>query len=225
MKGKLQFLLVSVIIFSSPILANDQTVQVRDDFGVGIKSNIFVLIGEKNKPRGVTNDTGILAVTNLCQPGEQIEADPINALYYKGISDCQTTNGNILVKVTSKAFANNLWENATKLEQTGRYGTAALGFTEFAARVARINPEEAGKARVKAYFAFAKSINVTDEDKVVQFDQHQQAYVLTGDFVEVLKAFQEEKGLKQTGHLDFSTVSSQAAKTITNLGTQELQIQ
>jgi hypothetical protein len=222
MENRVLLSLIWGALVMSNLYAEDQTVLVRDDFGMGVKSKISILLGEDYKPKGMTDDTGLLSVNNLCQPGERVEAEPINAIYYKGMSDCRMTNGKILVKVTAKAFAYNLLENANMLANNGDYGTAALGFTEFAARMDNTAPEVAKKARMKAFISFAKSIGINDENKVVRFDIRQQGYVLTPDFVNTLKSFQEENGLKMTGQLDFTTVNHQAESTIISLGTNKV---
>ncbi|WP_144395519.1 peptidoglycan-binding protein [Pleionea sediminis] len=201
-------------LFSIDIYSEEQIVQVLDDSGKGVKSKIFVLLGNDNEPKGITDDSGNLALSNLCQPGELVEAEPINSLYYKGTSDCSSRSKNTIVKVTSKSFADNLINNAINLEEKGQYGTAALGYTEFAYRMDKIDSEKASSARVSAYLSFAKSLNVTDEDAVIQFDPQQNATVLTKFFVDKVKLYQSENGLPQTGKLDFVTLENQAEKSL-----------
>ena len=198
------------IVASSLKISADQSIKVQDDFGKGIKSNVYVSLGNENEAKGITDDSGILLIEKPCLQGKQIKACPVNPLYYEGFADCRPNQNELVVKVTKKAFALNLKWNAENYEATGSLGSAALAYSEIATRLHKINPEEASVARNKVYSTFAGAIKTPINVKVSDFDKKQGIVVLTIEFVNYLKEYQKEKGVPVTGTIDFKTLRTQS---------------
>lgn len=119
----------------------------------------------------------------------------------EGFADCLPNKDQLVVKVTRKAFAQNLNWNAEIFEATGNLGNAALTYSEIATRLHRINPGKASVARNRAYSTFAAAIKTPINVKVSGFDEKQGIVVLTDEFVNYLKEYQKKKNVPATGVL------------------------
>lgn len=202
-----------IVIFPLNLSA-DQSIKVQDDFGGGIKSNIYVSLSNKDEAKGITDDSGTISIDSPCHTGEQIKACPVNPLYYEGLADCSPNQKPLIVIVTKKAFAINLEWNAKEYETNERFGDAAIVYSEIAARYQKIEPEKANIAKKKVYEMFAEAIETPNDIKVLNYDKKQGMKVLTPEFVDYLKEYQKQKSIPVTGAIDFNTLSTQSDVSI-----------
>ncbi len=222
--ASLSIMIALCIVVSSLKISADQSIKVQDDFGKGIKSNVFVSLGNEYEAKGITDDLWILLIKTPCLKGKQIKARPVNPLYYEGFADCLPNKDQLVVKVTKKAFAQNLNWNAKIFEATGNLGNAALTYSEIATRLHKINPGKASVARNKAYSTFAAAIKTPINVKVSGFDEKQGIVVLTNEFVNYLKEYQKKKNVPATGAIDFKTLKTQSDLSVGAVLTNKMDI-
>jgi hypothetical protein len=222
-KGCVIFLVCSVSLSFGSVA--QQSVIVQDDFGKGIRSNVYVSLGESREPKGSTDDLGHLLLGKACERGKQIQALPLNPLYYEARTDCHPDLTRLFVTVTKKAYAKNLETNAVYFEAAGQGGNAAFVYTEIADRFEAVDSTKASNARFRAYLNFARAIDTPAGVEVARFDPEQGQNVLTAEFVRILKDYQRKKGLTVTGALDYKTLSSQANVTVGEILTVEIPFQ
>lgn len=206
------FYLLQVFVFGNLSFDSiaEQSVFVHDDFGIGIKSKISVLLGNENVAKGITNDKGLLVFNVPCEQGKQINAIPVSPLYYEEIVDCRPEQSQMLLTVTRKAYASNLEWNASYFQNSGEPGNAALTWSDLAVRLQKVDPSKASIARLKAYTSFAKAIDTPSEIEITGFDKKQNVTVLTPEFVDYLKKYQQNSGLPVTGKIDHATLSTKS---------------
>lgn len=200
-----------------------QFITVENDLGKGVKSMISISLGDSNEKKWVTDDKGKLILKSPCRKGNQIKAFPFNRLYYEGSVDCSPKNSHLIVKVTKKCYVVNLRWNAKVFEDNGNSGNAALAYLELAARYHSIDPFEASEFREKTYMNFSVAIDTPENIQVVHYDLLQKRKVLTKEFVEYLKTYQKKQGLRETGVIDFNTISTESNINVMKMLEQKIE--
>ena len=110
-------------------------------------------------------------------------------------------------------------KNAKILFDMGDYGSAALAFSEGAARLKKVNKTESADAAIKAFEAAGK---VFDVDNAVKFDPNQSKFVISPELGMAIKEHQKENGLKESGKLDFKTLKSVSKKDLPSMMFEEI---
>lgn len=198
----------------------DQIISVLDDTGTGVLSNISISLGNSAKPLGPTDDDGMMPLSERCTRGELINASPVDPNYYRGARYCQPDSDSLPVKVTRKAFAMNLEENAKRYEATGQWGNAALAYNELAVRLSFADTDKAGQVRNKVYENFARAIETPQGIAVTAYDPSNKSNVMTGKFRDLLMKIQKNMGIAVTGQLDFQTLDSVADTHVMQMMTE-----
>ncbi len=205
----------SAVFFGPNVSAGSLT--VSDDQKKGVKSEIFLLMGDGTDNRlGQTGEDGVFTFPGDCNPGERIEGRPISELYYPSRTECPVQGAVLLV--TRKAYLRNLLENAERLANSGEHGKASLVYNEIAARAKGFDPELADRSAMKAYENFASELTskhgAQGIDDAVMFDVEQNRYVISSELMAAITAFQARADLAPTGVLDYGTLSAAAETPI-----------
>ena len=185
--------------------AQDRQVEVRDDTGAGIKSELYLGEIDPKNWQGKTDDEGNFALSQGCKMNTFVLAKPCNPFYHEGKQICGATNMKISIRVTKKAFLANLEWNAEQFEESGKTAKAALIYSELGSR--KVDRKDANAATEKTIKLFAQHVQFDPSKSATVFDPAQQKKVISKDLANAIRLFQVERGLKPTGQLNYKTLS------------------
>lgn len=209
-----------ISLLASTCVYSQQVILVKDDNGTGVLSEITISLGESTTPLGPTDDKGMMPLGERCTRGQQINATPEDPTYYPGGRYCSPDSDSLPVKVTKKAFAENLEKNAKYYESAEQWGNAALAYNELAERLAIAEPDRAAMARSKVFENFARAVKTPEDITVIARYDENNKNVMTSAFKKFLETVQGSTGLKVTGKLDFQTLDSKASRSVMQMMTE-----
>jgi len=155
-----------------------------------------------------TNKKGYIEVDFTCHKLEKVIFIP-KGDYYSETFKCPLDKR--IVHLSSISYQRNLIANAKYLYSIGDYGSSALAYNDAAARLQRYDKSAALDASVKAYAATAKALGV---QKPVVFDFKKQKEVMSPELKSAVTSFQKDKGLEQTGRIDFPTLRASSREEL-----------
>lgn len=205
-------LAVLLAIVPGPPKAQEITltqVRVRNDQNQTVRSEIFLFpptVPEKPLPLDETDDQGELKLSLVCPQGTRIQARPYSKAYtYSKKAYCRPT---LELRVDPIKVMARLQENLDKALESEDYATAILIANELANIETREGKGVTGReAETWAIFYAEKALRVTSG---VVFDRAQGKAVMAPKLQAKVREYQSLKGLKETGQLDYKTVSTLA---------------
>ncbi len=184
-------------------------VRVRNDQNQPVPSEIFRFpptVPEKPVPLDQTDDQGELKLSFVCPQGTRIQARPYSKAYtYSKKAYCRPT---LELRVDPIKVMVRLQENLDKALESEDYATSML----IANELANIEPRE-GKGvtgRTAENFAIVYAEKAFGVTNGVVFDRAQGKVVMGPKLHAKVHEYQSQKGLKETGLLDYKTVSTLA---------------
>lgn len=198
----------ALLFFCSAMSVAAASIRFADDFGRGVKMQIF-LLAPNSAPvlLGSTNDDGLFTLEKACVAGNSIEADPVShSVYQKALVQCPPAKKDVLVSSVEYVAAEV--SNADAFAKEGKPAAAALLYNDVAVRVAVSDPTVANDYRVKVITLMGKRFGVTN---ALAFDSNQGSsgkQVISTDLRDAITAFQNANNLSTNGLLDFGTLSA-----------------
>ena len=161
---------------------------------------------EKSLPLDETDDQGELKLSFVCPQGTRIQARPYSKAYtYSKKAYCRPT---LVLRVDPINVMMRLQANLDKALESVDYPTAILIANELANIETREGKGVTGRAAENRAIVYAeKAFGVTNG---VVFDGAQGKMVMAPQLQAKVREYQSLNGLKETGQLDYNTVSTLA---------------
>jgi len=205
---------VAILVIESGLTNAQQItltrVSVRDDKNQPVISEIWQFLPiypEKGIPVGETNKQGELELSLVCPQGTRIEARPHSLEYtYSKKAFCKTS---LKLKVDSIKVSKQLQKNLDMALLSKNYAVATLIANELASFKNRTKSDISGQnAEMLAIVYAGLAFGVVDGG--ITFDPAQGKAVMTSKLQEKIRKYQRQIGIKETGRLDYKTVSTLA---------------
>ena len=192
----------------SAVLVHGATVlRVADDMGQAVPSQIFIEETQGHRVKlGETDGQGLFIVAPAYPASSKAVIAPVgaehllNELHGSKLRPDSTNT----VLLTRTEFMENLLANAALLHERERYEDAALVYNEIYQRARVPRPGIAQAAQAEVYKNFALYMGV--EGELLTNDTSQGRFVMTENFEDAVRAYQKERGIDQTGVIDFKTL-------------------
>ena len=214
---RLLFIVFNIFALPSIAEAADRGVLVRkiaviNELGRGVKAEIKVLDLKDNEVHfAYTDGSGVVLPNLRCRKQDRLLAKPgISA--YRMLGNHPYCNDEVVIRMHLPRVAVALDERADKAFADGKYGVAAMLYTEASARYLQVDSSEAEKVELKAYEALVRRLKLPGEPIV--FDPLQDKHVLSPSGVRAVAAFQRANNILPTGVLDSKTVQVMARQAI-----------
>lgn len=178
-------------------------IRVVDDNSRGIKSEI-ITVDPDNKESFMqeTDANGVVRLNYECKQSQRLKAKPMDQSYYP--SRPKPCDSSVLtLPVSKRAVVMILKTHAESAVKREDYGIAALLYTEIAARVGSSDTKLAVQAEKNTYLFAGKKLGVVDP---IIFDQPQNKFVMSPNFLAALVKFQKDNGILAKGQLNFMTL-------------------
>jgi hypothetical protein len=205
------FCLTVVMFFQYITIAHSVEIVVKDGKNNGIKSIISLQYNNKTSDHGPTDEDGYMGDLDKCMRGAKFLVFPESPDYYKAKEYCNPSTENLVIQVTKKVHLVELIESAKQFEEMDELGSAALLYSEIAAKLQNIPSSEFDEiisiSREKSTAYFVITSNLMPPKDALFFDPSQDSYVMSEEYSEKLKEWQSMQGLKQTGVIDFRSLS------------------
>jgi len=209
----ISLLKLNPVLGQMTIFEQNKKIYVIDDHGNGVKSEIFKLDRKSKRTRiGLTDDIGYKEAYMLCEHGDQIEACPKSGNFFHEEVEC-TKSVVQKIKVTRKRIYVNLKANAAFFEKEGEFAKAAMIYSDISARAASFDAGFAEFAETNTHVLFGKYLGMSN---AVVYDPKQRKEVMSPIMKEKVKEFQRGCNIKESGKLDYSTLSTAADAPIGN---------
>jgi hypothetical protein len=143
-----------------------------------------------------------------------LKARPRSPDYYLVRKECPFSEARIVA--TSKALVAGLWTKANALERQGDPGKAALLYNDLMARADGVDPHVKAVAEEKVYQLFTTALAGSPKGgaALLTVDPDQGKAVLNAKGKAKVSEFQEAKGLKRNGKIDYPTLAVAAGADI-----------
>jgi len=204
--SKLGNFLICFFLISAPILtdASEKLRVIDADTEKGLRSTIVKVTSDNKEVKvSVTDEYGYILVDFKCDLLEKIIITADDSSYYQESINCPLGTEHIALRSATYTF--NLVANAELSIRKGDLGTAVLAYNEAAWRAAKFEPktQEAKTLELKTYETVGSFLSVSES---TVFDVKQNKVVMTPKLIGALQKFQNTRGLKVDGKLNFKTV-------------------
>ena len=192
---------------SAVLLQGATVLRVADDTGQVVPSKVFIEESQGNRVKlGETDAHGLFILGQEYLTSLKAVIVPVGAEHLPNELHCSklrpdSTN---TVLLTRTEFMENLLANAALLHERERYEDAALVYNEIYQRARVPRPGIAKAAQAEVYKDFALYLGV--EGELLTNDMAQGRFVMTENFEGAVRAYQKERGIEQTGVIDFKTL-------------------
>lgn len=203
---------IIITFFTGATMAVD--IHVRDDFDKGVESTVTLQYRDNQWDQGATDDNGFMTLDEHCKQGYKFLAYPRSPDFFSASVYCRPNDQQIVLKVTKRSYIVNMRNNAEFLESKGNLAGASLIYAELGARWAVADAQLAREYRRKATQYAVQSFDFVPTDRALVFDQQQNTQVISVEFSNELKKWQQGKGIPNTGQLDYLTLSELAGMHI-----------
>jgi len=182
-------------------------VLVTDETGRGVLSDVVELTGKAGPDGRITIDqtdpNGKWSPTNyVCEKFHHLMAHPKTGPYTDSPqASCQRETK---LTVQRRDTAEALRDQARSALADEKYGVAALLYNEVYVRAAKTDPNLSDTARLQTIVNATRALGIKDATTV---DPKTEKVLLSPNAVTNIKLFQKEKGLAETGQIDYSTLS------------------
>jgi hypothetical protein len=198
--------LVCFFLISSSILsyASEKFRVIDADTEKGLRSSIVKVSPDNKEVKvSVTGDNGYILVDFKCDLLEKIIITADDSSYYQESINCPL--GTEYIALRSAIYTFNLVANAELSIRKGDLGTAVFAYNEAAWRAAKFEPKtpKTTALELKAYETVGSFLSVSES---TVFDVKQNKVVMTPKLTDALRRFQNARGLKADGKLNFETV-------------------
>jgi len=144
--------------------------------------------------------------------GEVLKVVPVQNSHFPTIRRFPL-EGSVWILITEKALFDHLKANAQFMENQGNYGEAALIYNEMMMRARGFDVASAEVFRLKVLEMFGKLLGIQEPFAV---DPVQNRKVITPDFKKAIQKYQQEKGLGESGRIDYGTLSVAAERPVSH---------
>lgn len=219
-----QIILIGFLFLSYPSYSNESKDILRiidKDRSSGVEATIKkITVDEKKFTVSRTGKDGYILKEFECSLLEKIKIEPKDTNYYKRDVDCPIADKTIALR--SAKYEYILLSNAQISFDDGDFGTAALAYNEIAARVGLAGDEGGTQSTlvINTYKSAGKYLEVAE---ATWFDPQQNKVVMSENLQAAIIGLQKEKGLKETGQLDFKTLESISNKKLGEVLFTEIQ--
>lgn len=190
-------------------------VVVMDETGRGVKSEIRKIDDDdKDTHFAYTNNKGVATPNRHCPTYHRLKAIPSVNIYAPKKVELEHCKKKVKIELILTQVANVLFGHAEEAEKQGKYGKAAMIFTEVAWRATKVGMPNATEATHRAYKNMGSALGIKSASV---YDLQQNKYVLGNHAVKGLKAFQTAKLLPVSGRLDAATLQALAGQPFSPL--------
>lgn len=205
---------IFLFLLSKPSLGVD--IHVSNDFNKGVPSKIILEYKNQKFEKGPTNSEGFMPLDDSCKRGYKFHVEPNSPDYYGSTKFCMPDSTKVTFKLTKRKYIKLLLSKAKALELEKLPGKAALVYSEVASRMDGTDIAIAKLARDKSTKLSVTKLNLIDSQVALHFDKNQNRTVITSEFSSALKEWQIDKGIDDSGQLDYKTLSIIASEDISS---------